>query len=494
MRSERTTKSRSHQGNSVLSYFFVTWCLHGSNSPVFRGVVVSWWFILLAFFCGSSSRIASAAEPRPNFVFLLTDDQRADTVGPKNYGPLTTPNIDRLAQEGVRFTNAFVTTSICCISRASYLTGRLARNHGVGDFVTPLKPEILAKSFPALLHQAGYRTGCLGKGGIGGQEPTGVFDTWHAWGGQGDFFETIDGRQVHNSQMLADRAKAFLKSGPAEQPFCLLVYYKSPHDPYQPDPRDAELFRDATFSFPRTASPEHFATLPEFIRTSEGYTRAQKSHPTPLAYQEFVKQYLRCIAGVDRSVGQILRALDESKQADNTVIVYASDNGFFLGEHGMSHKWLMHEESIRVPLIIKDPRMPPVMQGRSNEELVLNIDVAPTILSLAGITPPDDLDGRSLAPLLRGQKIAWRGDIFYEHHYHHGGKIPRTEGVRNRDWKYVTYFDVNPAYEELYDLRNDPLEEHNLATDPKFREQFEAMKARYRQIVSELPPPVLPSK
>jgi arylsulfatase A-like enzyme len=294
--------------------------------------------------------------------------------------------------------------------------------------------------------------------------------------------------------MLADRAEAFLRSGAAEQPFCLLVYYKSPHDPYQPDPRDAELFGDATFAFPRTASPEHFATLPEFISTSEGFTRAQKSHPTLMAYQEFVKQYLRCIAGVDRSVGQIMHTLDEMNLADSTVIVYASDNGFFLGEHGMSHKWLMHEESIRVPLIIKDPRLPAALKNRTCDNLVLNIDVAPTILSLAGVTMPEDLDGRSLAPLLHGQKIAWREDFFYEHHYHHGGKIPRTEGIRNRDWKYVTYFDVEPAYEELYDLRNDPFEEHNLAADPQHRQQFETMKARYQQVASELPPPVLPRK
>lgn len=461
-----------------------------------RCVVVSSWLIPLALLLNSAltTTLSTAAEPRPNLIFLLTDDQRADTVGPKNYGPLTTPNIDRLSQEGVRFSNAFVTTSICCISRASYLTGRLCRNHGVGDFVTPLAPEVLAQSFPALLHQAGYRTGCLGKWGIGGPEPTGVFDTWHAWGGQGDFFETIDGRQVHNSQMLADRAGVFLKSEPADQPFCLLVYYKSPHDPYQPDPRDAELFTDATFSFPRTSSAEHFTTLPEFIRTSEGFTTAQKSHPTLEIYQEFVKQYLRCIAGVDRSVGQIMNTLDELKLADNTVIVYAADNGFFLGEHGMSHKWLMHEESIRVPLIVKDPRLPAALKNRVSDELVLNIDVAPTILALAGIAPPDDLDGRSLAPLLRGQKIAWREDFFYEHHYHHDGKIPRTEGVRNRDWKYITYFDVEPAFEELYDLQNDPLEERNLAADPKYRQQFETMKARYQQIAIELPPAVLPHK
>lgn len=453
--------------------------------------------MILLFVCASlwltPHRSVSAAE-RPNFLFLLTDDQRWDTIGPKNYGPLQTPNIDRLAQSGVRFTDAFVTTSICCISRASYITGRLARRHQVGDFSTPLPPAILATSFPALLHQRGYRTGCLGKWGIGGPEPVGVFDTWHAWGGQGDYFETIDGRKVHNSQMLADRAEAFLRTQSAQQPFCLIVYYKSPHDPYQPDPRDAGLFREATIAFPRTASAEHFATLPEFIRTSEGYTRAQKSHPTLDAYQEFVRQYLRCIAGVDRSVGRILETLDELKLAGNTVVIYASDNGFLLGEHGMSHKWLMYEESIRVPLVIRDPRLPAAQRGRTCDDLVLNIDVAPTILDLAGVEIPSDLDGRSLAPLLRGQPTAWRDDFFYEHHYDHGGKIPRTEGIRNRDWKYVTFFDVDPPHEELFNLRTDPLEERNLAADPAHRSQLDAMRSRYRGIIKVLPPPVLPRR
>lgn len=438
---------------------------------------------------------AAAEPPRPNFVFLLTDDQRADTIGPNNFGPLQTPHVDRLAREGVRFTNAFVTTSICCVSRASFITGRLARNHGVGDFATPLSAERLAHTFPALLHQAGYRTGCLGKWGIGGPEPEGVFDAWHAWGGQGEFFETIDGRSVHNSQMLADRAEAFLREGADhQQPFCLLVYYKAPHDPYQPDPRDAPLYRHDWFPFPRTASAEHFATLPEFIRTSEGYTRAQKAHPTLEAYDEFVRQYLRCIAGVDRSVGQILNALDELKLADNTMVIFSSDNGFLLGEHGMSHKWLMYEESIRVPLVIRDPAIPAALRDRACDELALNIDVAPTILDRAGVPIPPEMDGRSLNPLLRGQRIAWRDDFFYEHHYHHGGKIPRTEGLRTRDWKYVTFFDVEPAYEQLFDLKSDPLEEQNLAAAPEHGQRLEALRARYRELVEQLPPPVLPRR
>src|SRR5262245_4493772 len=198
---------------------------------------------------------AAAADKRPNLVFLLTDDQRWDCLGVAGHPLLKTPNIDRLAAEGVYFKNAFVTTSICCISRASYFTGRLCRNHGVGDFNTPLPAAVLANSFPALLKKAGYRTACFGKWGIGGPPPKELFDAWDAWGDQGTYFLTLDGQRVHNAEYLSRRAITFINAGPADQPFCLIVLYKSPHDVQQPDPRDAELFKDATIIPPKTATP-----------------------------------------------------------------------------------------------------------------------------------------------------------------------------------------------------------------------------------------------
>jgi arylsulfatase A-like enzyme len=448
--------------------------------------------MVLAFVPAGTAR---AGEPtRPNFLILLTDDQRWDCLGCMGHPLLKTPNLDRLAAEGVLFNNSFVTTSICCISRASLMTGRYARNHRVGDFSTPLPAEVLAESLPALLRKAGYRTGCYGKWGIGGPPPKDVFDEWDAWGGQGAFFHNVDGVKVHNSEYLTRRAEAFLRSGQPGQPFCLAVLYKSPHEPYQPDPRDAGLFVDAIVPVPKTYTAKHFEAMPAFIRTSEGRTRALRDHPTPERYQEFVKNYLRCIAGVDRSVGRLVKLLDELKLTENTVIVFSSDNGFFLGEHGLSHKWLMHEESIRVPLIIRDPRLPAALRGQRLDPLVLNIDVAPTLLEYAGVAVPKGMDGRSLKPLLTGQPVAWRTDFFYEHHYHHGGRIPRTEGVRTTEWKYITYYDVEPAFEELYDLRRDPHEEHNLAADPAHRERLEALRALYKQHLARFGPPVLPAK
>lgn len=450
----------------------------------------SCWFLVGSAFIGGRAAVAADA-PHPNVVFLLTDDLRADCLGCAGHPLLKTPNIDRLASEGVRFQNAFVTTSICCISRACYLTGQYARHHMVADFNTALAPERLEQTWPAVLKRAGYRTACFGKWGLGGEEPRALFDMWDAWGGQGDYIHNVNGERVHNSEYLARRAEEFLRSQPQGKPFCMLVKYKAPHDPLEPDPVDMSLFADVPMPIPRTYSDEAFQAMPEFIRVSEGRIRERKLHGSPEAYQEFVRNYLRLVAGVDRSVGKIRKVLEDLGLAENTIVVFASDNGFFLGEHGLSHKWLMHEESIRVPLIIRDPRGP-AAAGTVRDELVLNIDVAPTLLELAGQAVPSAMDGRSLKPLVRGERPDWRTDFFYEHHYHHGGKIPRTEGVRTKDWKYITYFDVEPVYEELYDIKHDPLEERNLAGDPARREILERLRNRYQQLVRELGPAATP--
>jgi len=454
----------------------------------------SFWFCCSVFFGSvfqTSSAFAADAQ-RPNVVFLLTDDLRADCLGCSGHPLLKTPHIDQLASEGVRFQNAFVTTAICCVSRACYVTGQYARHHRVADFNTALTAGQLEQTWPVVLKRAGYRTACFGKWGLGGEEPKALFDMWDAWGGQGNYFHEVGGERVHNSEYLAQRAEEFLRSQPQGRPFCLLVNYKAPHDPLEPDPADMPLFANVPMPVPPTYREEAFAAMPIFIRVSEGRIRERKLHGTPDAFQEFGRNYLRLVAGVDRSVGRIRKVLDELKLSDNTIIVFASDNGFFLGEHGLSHKWLMHEESIRVPVIIRDPRGPVGAKGNVRDELVLNLDLAPTLLDLAGAPIPAAMDGRSLKPLLRGERPEWRKDFFYEHHYHHGGKIPRTEGVREKEWKYITYFDVEPVYEELYNLNRDPKEELNLAGDPASHETLVRLRKRYRQYVRELGPAVTP--
>lgn len=440
------------------------------------------WAVLL-----SAWMTAGAAATPPNIVLLVTDDQRADCLSCAGHPRLQTPHIDRLAREGVRYTNAFVTTAICCTSRASLITGQYARRHTVWNFTTAIPKASLETSFPAQLRAAGYRTGCLGKWGIGGEGPREHFDTWHAWGGQGEFFEEMDGAQVHNSEMLARRAEAFLRAGPADQPFLLIVYYKSPHEPYQPDPADAGLFQNSAFPDPAAACD--FDRLPEFIQKSEGRIRLVRDCPTPAAYQEFVRQYLRCVAGVDRSVGRIRAVLDDLQKTDQTLIAFTSDNGFLLGEHGLSGKWLAYEESIRVPLIVRYPRTsngdrPP---PGACDALALNIDISPTILHAAGLKAPPKVDGVVLP--IGPQSPVNRSDFFYEHHYEHGGRIPRTDAVRTADFKYVVYPGVEPPLEALYNLGSDPGETHNLAADAAWQRQVEALRGRYRDYLDRLGPP-----
>jgi arylsulfatase A-like enzyme len=437
---------------------------------------------------------ASAADRRPNLVLFLTDDQRWDCLSVAGHPILKTPNIDRLATEGTYFPNAFVTTSICCVSRSSYMTGLLCRHHKVGDFNTPLPADVLAKSLPALLKKAGYRTACFGKWGIGGPPPKELFDSWDAWGGQGEYFLDLDGKRVHNSEYLTRRSIDFINSCKPDEPFCLIVLYKSPHDVQEADPRDVNLFKDDKIVPPKTATEEHFNRLPEFMRISMNRSRAVKAFPTPEKYQEYVKTYLQCIVSVDRSIGEIRKVLVEKKMADDTLSVFASDNGYFLGERGLIHKWLMYEESIRVPLIVHYP--PLAKHGQKVEQMALNIDVAPTFLDYAGIAIPEGTDGRSLRPLLEGKLDTWRNHWFYEHNYHARGSkegaIPRTEGVRTSEWKYITYIDEKEPFEELYDLKNDSREEDNLVADGKYSQRLQAMKAMYADYVKKLPPAVLP--
>lgn len=447
--------------------------------------------LAVAVICVSAS-VSGAAE-KPSFVLMVADDLRWDCLSCAGHPQLKTPNIDTIATNGTRFKNAFVTTSICCISRASIMSGRLARNHKVADFNTPFPKDVLATTFPVLLKKAGYRVGILGKWGIGGPPPKDQFDFWDAWGGQGDYFHMVNGEKVHNSEYLARQAVKFIADTPKDTPFCLIVLYKSPHEPYEPDPRDAMLFKDIQITPPKTADAKYFEALPDFLKTSLNRVRAVRDFPTPEKYQEFVKQYWRCIASMDRSVGIVTRTLAEKKRTDNTLVIFTSDNGFFLGERGWNHKWLMYEESIRIPLIVSYPRLPKTQRGVTRDELALNIDIAPTILDYAGVAIPKEMDGTSLRQLVEGKTPEWRKHFFYEHHYFHtynaNNTIPRTEGVRTERWKYITYTD-HPEFAEFFDLKNDPLEEHNLASDPKYAKQLAEVKGLYEKDVKRLPPAI----
>jgi arylsulfatase A-like enzyme len=433
--------------------------------------------------------LAAENRARPNILFILTDDQRWNALGCMGDLQVQTPNLDRLATQGVLFRNHFVTTSICCVSRASIFTGQYERRHGIGDFTRPLTAAQWAQTYPALLRQHGYYTGFIGKFGVA-QE----FDYWRGVAGQGGryFIEPNDPTQTHATARMGGQALEFLHRCPRDQPFCLSISFTAPHArdhmprEYTPDRRDEPLYTNATLPHPPTATESYFQLLPKAVQSSEARTRWHWRFDTPEKFQRNTKDYYRLITGIDREVGRILAELQTSKRASNTVVLFTSDNGYFLGDRGLAGKWFMYEESLRDPLIICDPRQPPGRRGRTEAAMTLNIDFAPTMLDLAGLPAPAGMQGRSLMPLVRDQRPSdWRTDFFYEHHF--GPAIlPPSEGVRTERWAYIRWINQKPLIEELFDLQSDPLEGHNLAADPAHAATLAHLRDRWKAYRQDL--------
>ncbi|MGD9721149.1 MAG: sulfatase [Pirellulales bacterium] len=455
--------------------------------------------MLLAVLAAVLSRAAVAAEPgsaaepgqadrsRPNLIFLLTDDQRADTLGCMGNRIIRTPNIDALSRRGVTFDNAFVTTAICMTSRASILTGQYAARHGDWDFARPFTREQLAATYPAQLKAAGYHVGFIGKWGVG-DPPRTLFDYDRTFGGQGKYLVQHNGQPIHLTRLMGEQALEFLAGAPADKPFALSMSFKAPHvqdsesvhlQPFVHDPAHASWYADTIIPQPRLAANEYFERLPDFLKDSENRARWAARFWGPARYQQCVRGYYRLITEVDDEVGRIVAELEKRKLTDNTVIVFTSDHGFYLGEYGFAGKWYAHEVSIRVPLIVCDPRLGAERRGTRCTEMALNIDLAPTLLALAGTRVPSGMQGQSLVPLVAGERPAWRDEFFYEHHFEHP-RIPPSEGVRSKRWKYMRFVDSEPLYEELYDLAADPLEEFNLAGAKEHAETLAEMRGKWQ--------------
>jgi len=416
---------------------------------------------------------ASAAD-RPNLLILLTDDQRWDAMGCAGNSFIQTPELDSLAEEGVLFTNGFVTSSICAASRASIFTGQYERAHGCNFNRRILLPEQLDHSYPVLLRRAGYHTGFIGKYGVGWRdrevEGSELFDRWYGLYGQGVYFpKTHPGK--HLNQVMADQALGFLCQAPDDRPWCLSLSFKAPHSGkgyvgYHSELDLQDLYADVTIPMPSTATQRHFDALPEFLRQGNARTNYWKQRfSTPELYQSTMRDYYRLITGTDRVIGKIRDALAERGMDQNTVILFLSDNGDMMGDYLLGGKQLVYDASIRVPMLALDPRIAPAAKGQRRTELVLNIDVAPTLLDLAGLPVPAIMQGRSLAPLIQGGRTApWRTDFFCENNFCTPTQAyPMIEGVRTERWKYIRYTDVSPVVEELFDLKKDPHETKNLA-------------------------------
>jgi arylsulfatase A-like enzyme len=441
------------------------------------------------------------APSRPNIVFVMADDHAAHAIGAYGSRINATPGIDRLAAEGMRFDACFCTNSICSPSRATILTGTYNHVNGVTTLATPF--DARQATFPGMLRDAGYQTALLGKwhlGHGGVSDPTG-FDYWTVLPDQGDYHDPTfleeGGRAVvrrgYATDIITDLALDWIVERDRERPFCALVHHKAPHRAWEPAPRHAALYDDRDIPEPETLRDDYVgrstAAVEARMRMWDLNEEDLKGIVPPgltedeelrWRYQRYIKDYLRCVAALDENVARLLDALDAEGIADDTIVIYTSDQGFFLGDHGWYDKRFMYEESLRMPLLVRYPRE--VAPGSSNEAIVLNVDFAQTFLDLAGIEPTAPMQGRSLRPLLRGETPAdWRDVMYYRYWMHldrsHG--VWAHCGVRTHRYKLVHYYgealgqpgttdEPRPEEWELFDLEHDPFELHSLHDDPAY--------------------------
>ena len=454
--------------------------------------------LVLAAFAGMSLGCASgtrkgAVDPAPlNIVLLYADDWRHDTLGCAGNPVVQTPRLDALARDGVRFTHNSVTTAICGVSRATMLTGQWMSRHGNRAFDMFRTPW--SETFPAQLRAHGYWVGHIGKW-HNGKFPAAEYDSPASALANGThWIAQPDGTRIHVTQKNERDAIGFLRARPADKPFCLTVAFFATHaedgnkQQYLPQPESMSLYRDVTIPVPPTATDAAFRALPPFLANArnEGRNRWTWRFDTPERYQESMKNYYRLATEVDAACGRVLDELRAQGVLDRTLVVFTTDNGYFHGEHGLADKWYPYEESIRVPLIVWDPRMPAARRGTTDDALTLNVDLAPTILAAARIAPPAAMQGRDLAPLyLDARPPAWRSEFLYEHAMLTSRDfIPASEALVTREWKYILWPDW--GVEQLFDLAHDPREERDLSRDPAQSERLAAMRARSKDLAASL--------
>lgn len=421
-----------------------------------------------------------AAPRRPNFVFIYTDDQRWDAMGvvQREQGErarfpwLRTPSMDRVAAEGVRFRNAFVVNSLCAPSRACFLTSQYSHLNGVANNHTPFPVDSVTHATE--LRKAGYKTGYFGKwhmGGQTGQRPG--FDFSASFVGQGVYIDCpieVNGVKTPSKgwvdDVTTDYALQFIKEN-KDKPFSVVLGLKAVHGPRTPPESHKNDYAGETVK-----APENAAARPPYV-AGEGKPVASAK----TGGSENLLNYFRTLNGADDNVGKVLKTLDELGLAEDTVVVFASDNGYYLGEHGLGDKRSAYDESLRIALLLRYPRL--AKAGSLVDQMALNIDLAPTLLDLAGVKIPESMQGRSWKPLLEGKAEDWRKAFFYEYFFEQGFPgTPTTLAVRTEDAKLIKY----PGHEEwteLFDLKADPLEMKNLAGDPAAKDLLTRMQAEF---------------
>jgi len=429
----------------------------------------------------------AAAAERPNILFIMTDDHASHAISAYGSRVNETPNIDRLAKEGMLFRNCFVTNSICGPSRAVIMTGKYS--HLNGFYRNGNRFDGSQQNVAKLLQKAGYQTAVIGKWHLG-TDPTG-FDYWNILPGQGAYYNPVlienGQRKKHEgyvTDIITDLTLDYLKEKrDPDKPFFVMYHHKAPHRNWQPGPKHKEAYRTKKFRLPvtfnddyetrGTAAHEQKMTLAKHFRVPydskvkppEGL---EGQELTEWFYQRYMQDYLACVASVDDNLGRVLDYLKESGLEKNTVVMYTSDQGFYLGDHGWYDKRFMYEESLRTPLIVRWPGT--IESGSESTDIVLNLDFPETFLDLAGAEVPGDMQGRSLVPLLRGETPDdWRKSMYYRYYEFPGAhSVHKHYGVRTHRYKLIHFHDLNEW--ELYDLKKDPHEVNNVYGKPEYRE------------------------
>jgi len=459
---------------------------------------------------------------RPNILFIMCDDHASHAMSCYGSKINKTPNLDRIAKEGMRFTNSFCTNSICAPCRAVILTGKYSHLNGVTD--NALKFNGAQQTFPKLLQQAGYETAIVGKWHLK-TDPTG-FDYWNILPGQGVYYnpQMIEMGQRKNytgyvTDIITDHALSWLKNRNTEKPFCLMYHHKAPHREWEPGPKYLTMYDDVTIPEPdnlfddyanrgRAAKEQDMSIektmndkdlklvapknlTPEqkklwdaaYEPKNEAFRKAnlQGKDLVRWKYQRYIKDYLRCVASVDENVGRVLDYLEQSGLAKDTVVFYNSDQGFYLGDHGWFDKRFMYEESLRMPLLVRYPRE--IKAGSVNNDIVLNLDFAETFLDYAGIAAPADMQGESIRKVLQGKTPkSWRTSMYY-HYYEYPAvhSVKRHYGVRTKRYKLIHFYNDIDEW-ELYDLEKDPKEMKNVLGDPAYANVVTELKTELERL------------
>ncbi|WP_298338706.1 sulfatase-like hydrolase/transferase [uncultured Algibacter sp.] len=452
----------------------------------------------LSFLACNKKTSSKTKEEKPNIIFILTDDQRWDALGYAGNALAHTPEMDKLAKSGVFFKNTIATTPICAASRASIFSGLQERTHNYSFTSKAMKDEYMEQAFPRVLKQSGYYTGLYGKFGVKYKKLDSLYDVHENYDLRYDrkditsyYYKTLGKDTVHLTRYTGEKALQFLDKAPTDKPFCLQLSFSAPHasdntvEQYFWQEENNHVLENVTVPDANISSDEDYNKLPQLVKDGFNRLRWYWRYDTPEKYQHSVKGYFRMLAGIDNEIAKIRTKLEAKGIADNTIIVLMGDNGFFLGERQISGKWLMYDNSLKVPLIIYDPRN---KEHKDVEQMALNIDVPSTILDFAGVEAPKSWHGKSLKPFINEEKVNLERDTILIEHLWDFKNIAPSEGVRTQEWKYFRYVD-DKSIEELYNLEDDPREINNLIHDEQYQDVLNNLRAKCEDLIEKYKDP-----